>query len=219
MKMKLQTKLLTFGVLLTAVPLLTVSLVILRQNSKMVSVAETESTKLAYADLDHIVTNIYSMCKSQQEVINDRANRTLNAARYVLEGAAVSFSTDKIAWDAVNQNTGTSVRVEIPKMTIGGVTVGPELANSKSLPVVDKVYEMTGGSCTIFQRMNDAGDMLRVCTNITRKDGSRGIGTFMPSVAANGGTDPIISTVIKGETYRGRSLVMVIRLSMRQQRR
>lgn len=48
--MKLQTKLLTFGVLLTAVPLLVVSLVILRQNSQMVNFAETESTKLAYAD-------------------------------------------------------------------------------------------------------------------------------------------------------------------------
>ncbi len=208
MKMKLQTKLLTFGVLLTAVPLLAVSLVIFRQNAKMVNVAEVESTKLAYSDLDHIANNIYSMCKSQQEVINDRANRTLNAARYVLEDAAVSFSTDKVIWDAVNQNTGASARVEMPRMTISGVAVGQELANSKSLPVVDKVYEMTGGSCTIFQRMNDAGDMLRVCTNISKKDGSRAIGTFIPSVAANGGTDPVISTVLKGETYRGRVLVM-----------
>jgi methyl-accepting chemotaxis protein len=208
MKMKLQTKLLTFGVLLTAVPLLAVSLVILRQNSKMVNVAEVESTKLAYADLDHIAANMYSMCKSQQEVINDRANRTLNAARYALEGAAVSFSTDKVTWDAVNQNTGTSARVEMPKMTISGIAVGPELANSKSLPVVDKVYEMTGGTCTIFQRMNDSGDMLRVCTNISKKDGSRAIGTFMPSVAANGATEPVLAAVLKGETYRGRVSIL-----------
>jgi methyl-accepting chemotaxis protein len=208
MKMKLQTKLLTFGVLLTAVPLLAVSLVILKQNAKMVNVAEVESTKLAYADLDHITNNIYSICKSQQEVINDRVNHAINAARYVLEDSSVSFSTDKVTWDAVNQNTGASVRVEMPKMTISGVTVGPELANSTNLPVVDKVREITGGTCTIFQRMNDAGDMLRVCTNITKKDGSRAIGTFMPSVAVNGGADPIISTVIKGETYRGRSLVL-----------
>ena len=115
MKMKLQTKLLTFGVLLTAVPLLVVSLVILRQNSKMVNVAETESTKLAYADLDHIANNIYSICKSQQEVINDRANRSLDAARYVLEGSSVSFSTDNVAWDAVNQDTGTSCVSKCPR--------------------------------------------------------------------------------------------------------
>ena len=91
MKMKLQTKLLTFGVLLTAVPLLVVSLVILRQNSKMVSVAEVESTKMAYADLDHIANNIYSMCKSQQELLQDRVNRSLDAARHVLEETISEF--------------------------------------------------------------------------------------------------------------------------------
>jgi methyl-accepting chemotaxis protein len=79
MKMKLQTKLLTFGVLLTAVPLLAVSLVILRQNAKMVNVAEVESTKLAYVDLDHIANNIYSMCKVQQEQMKDSVNHSVDA--------------------------------------------------------------------------------------------------------------------------------------------
>ena len=208
MKMKLQTKLLTFGVLLTAVPLLVVSLVILRQNSKMVNVAETESTKLAYADLDHIANNITTMCKAQQEAMQDRVNRSLDAARYVLEETSVGFATDSVAWDAVNQGTGASSRVELPKMTIGGVTLGSGLADSKSLPVVDKVREITGCSCTIFQRMNEAGDMLRVCTNVSKKDGSRAIGTFIPAVTANGTTDPVISAVIKGETYHGRAMVV-----------
>ena len=89
----------------------------------------------------------------------------------------------------------------MPKMTIGGVAVGPELADSKSLPVVDKVREITGCSCTIFQRMNEAGDMLRVCTNVTKKDGNRAIGTFMPAVAANGGDRPYY---IRG--YQGRDI-------------
>jgi methyl-accepting chemotaxis protein len=208
MKMKLQTKLLTFGVLLTAVPLLVVSLVILRQNAKMVSVAEAESTKLASADLDHIVSNIYSICKSQQELLQDRVNRSLDAARHVLEETSVGFTTDRVAWDAVNQGTGASLRVELPRMTIGGISLGSELSGSKSLPVVDKVREITGSSCTIFQRMNEAGDMLRVCTNVSKKDGSRAIGTFIPAVMATGTPDPVISTVIKGETYRGRAMVV-----------
>jgi methyl-accepting chemotaxis protein len=208
MKMKLQTKLLTFGVLLTAVPLLAVSVVILRQNSKMVNVAELESTKMAYADLDHIANNISAMCKAQQEGIQDRVNRSLDAARYVLEETPVGFATDSVAWDAVNQVTGTSSRVELPKITIGGIALGSGLAGSKSLPVVDKVREITGSSCTIFQRMNEAGDMLRVCTNVSKKDGSRAMGTFIPAVTANGTTDPVISAVIKGDTYRGRAMVV-----------
>ena len=208
MKIKLQTKLITFGVLLTAIPLLAVSLVILRQNAKMVNVAEAESTKLAYSDLDHIVNNIISMCKAQQEAMQDRINHSLDAAKQVLEETSVSFATDNIAWNAVNQGTGASSRVELPRMTIGGVAVGPEPAGSKSLPVVDKVRDITGSSCTIFQRMNEAGDMLRVCTNVSKKDGSRAIGTFIPAVTATGTPDPVISTIIKGDTYRGRAMVV-----------
>ena len=51
---KLQTKLLACGILLTILPLVVTSLVVLRQNGKMVKVADAESSKATYADLDHI---------------------------------------------------------------------------------------------------------------------------------------------------------------------
>ena len=50
--------------------------------------------------------------------------------------------------------------------------------------------------------------MLRVCTNVSKKDGSRAIGTFIPAVTVNGTPDPVVSAVIKGETYRGRAMVV-----------
>ncbi|MBN2313891.1 MAG: hypothetical protein JXM79_08165, partial [Sedimentisphaerales bacterium] len=59
--MKLQTKLLSIGILLTVIPLLVVSVIIFRQNRKMVQVSDVENTKMAYADLNHIAKGIYAL--------------------------------------------------------------------------------------------------------------------------------------------------------------
>jgi len=75
-------------------------------------------------------------------------------------------------------------------------------------PVVDDVMRLTGQTCTIFQRLNEAGDMIRVCTNVQGKDGRRAIGTFIPRSNPDGAANPVIAAVLKGETYRGRAFVV-----------
>jgi cache 3/cache 2 fusion protein len=47
--------------------------------------------------------------------------------------------------------------------------------------VVDRVRDSVGGTATIFQKTNDRGDMLRVCTNVEKPDGTRAIGTYIPA--------------------------------------
>jgi methyl-accepting chemotaxis protein len=65
-----------------------------------------------------------------------------------------------------------------------------------------------GGACTVFQRMNDAGEMLRVCTNVRKQDGNRAIGTYIPAVQPDGKPNPVVASLLKGETYVGRAFVV-----------
>lgn len=74
--------------------------------------------------------------------------------------------------------------------------------------IVDRVKEIAGGTCTIFQRINDNGDMLRISTNVVKKDGSRAIGTFIPQKNPDGQSNPVVSEVLKGKTFRGRAYVV-----------
>jgi len=65
-------------------------------------------------------------------------------------------------------------------------------------PVVDEVTAMVGCTCTIFQRMNEPGDMLRVAATVKQHDGSRGIGTYIPAVNPDGlRSSQEISKIIK----------------------
>jgi len=207
--MKLQTKLLAIGILVTAVPLVVISAVVFTQNKRMTGVAEEGNTDLAYADLDHIAESIYGMCKAQQEMLQANVTASLNVARSVLDCAGeVQFSSETVTWDTVNQESKSSHRVELPRMMVGETWLGKITSTSDTAPVVDETQKLIGGTCTIFQRMNDAGDMLRVCTNVQKLDGSRAIGTFIPRTNADGKPNPVVARVLQGETYEGRAYVV-----------
>jgi signal transduction histidine kinase len=56
--------------------------------------------------------------------------------------------------------------------------------------------------------MNDTGDMLRVSTNVQTLEGTRAIGTYIPKVNPDGTFNPVVSTLLKGQTYQGRAFVV-----------
>jgi len=206
---KLKTKLLTYGIVLTVLPLIVISIVVLRQNNKMVKVADEESINLAYADLDHIAQNVYAMCKAQQESVQQSVNHALNVARHVLQRTGqVQLATETVAWDAVDQFTNVSTKVDLPKILVGDAWLDKLTDMNKTAPVVDKVQDLVAGTCTIFQRMNESGDMLRVCTNVQKKDGTRAIGTYIPRTNPDGTPNPVVAAVLRGETYEGRAFVV-----------
>ena len=50
--------------------------------------------------------------------------------------------------------------------------------------------------------------MLLVATSVQAADGRRAIGTYIPSRNADGSENPVVSTVLRGETYLGRAFVV-----------
>jgi len=207
--MKLRTKLMSIGILSTVVPLLIMSAIVIRQNIGMTSVAAEGNAKVAFAGLDHTLQGIYGMCKARHDAVQEHVNAGLNVARNLVNKTGkVSFSEKRVSWDAVNQYTKVSSSVMLPKMMVGDIWLGKNRNINKDSPIVDAVKGIVGGTCTIFQRMNGAGDMLRVSTNVVKKDGTRAIGTFIPAVNPDGKPNPVISTVLKGQIFKGRAYVV-----------
>jgi methyl-accepting chemotaxis protein len=171
--------------------------------------ARVEAEKLIDADLDHITDSAYDLIKAQDESIQQKVNHDLNVARYVLrrEGE-VGLMNETTTWNAVNQFTGKSHFVTLPKMAIGKKWLGQNNRLVVETPVVDTVKRLVGGTATIFQRMNSRGDIVRVATNVENSDGKRAIGTFIPAINPDGRPNPVISAVMRGETYRGVAYVV-----------
>ncbi len=208
-KMKLGPKLMTIGVVLTIVPLFILGFSAYLQSRKAIEVSKAESIKLAYTDLDHIAEGVYKMAESQQEVLEKQMLHSLNVARDIVQrSGGFSFTEDRVSWTAINQYTKQPSLVKLKKMLIGFSWLGQTRQASKLVPVVDEVQKLTDVTCTIFQRLNTGGDMLRVATNVLKQDGSRAIGTFIPAINPDGKANPVISTVMKGQTFNGRAFVV-----------
>jgi methyl-accepting chemotaxis protein len=143
-------------------------------------------------------------------ILSEKVLFDLNVARKVLEensGIALS-SKEKVKWNAVNQFSKEVLKEDLPRMMVGDKWLGQAKDFKEGVPVVDQVKKLVGGTCTIFQRMNKQGDLLRVATNVEKLDGSRAIGTYIPAVNPDGSPNPVVSTVMSGKIYSGRAYVV-----------
>ena len=105
--------------------------------------------------------------------------------------AASGPSTATATWTAVNQTTGDDDRRSPCRGSPSATTwLGQNTDPPCRRPSVDRVKALVGGEATIFQRMNDAGDMLRVATTVTTTEGARAVGTYIAATAADGSRQP-----------------------------
>jgi len=212
----LKVKILSLSVLPVTLTALIVIGILLYQKSGITTESRTaqknvteELMAMARGESAKIARDVYLMCRAQQEAVEQKVSYDLNVARDVLSrSGTVSFSEETVEWNAVDQFTKQASTMTLPKMMVGENWLGQNTSMSQTSPLVDKVKEMVGGTCTIFQRMNGAGDMLRVCTNVAKLDGTRAIGTYIPAINSDGKPNPVISVVMRGETFTGRAFVV-----------
>ncbi|TQL01367.1 methyl-accepting chemotaxis protein [Cellulomonas sp. SLBN-39] len=154
---------------------------------------------------DHAVT----LVDTQVDTVGAQVRGDLRVAEQVVaEAGAVTFGAP-VRWSATNQVTGDAQDVTLPALQIGGTWLGQNADVDTPTPVVDGVTDLlSGAAVTVFQRMNDDGDMLRVATTVPNADGARAIGTYIPAVAADGSPTPVVDTLLRGETFSGVAAVV-----------
>ncbi|MBN2645340.1 MAG: Cache 3/Cache 2 fusion domain-containing protein [Desulfuromonadaceae bacterium] len=207
--MKIKTKIIFSSVMLVLMTVLAVLGVALYQKSILSSKVNSEIDSLVRKEAASISRDVYLMCRASQESVQLMVDASLNVARDVLQSAGdVTLSSESAQWSAMNQFTKNAATIDLPKMMVGSTWLGQNREMGVTTPVVDKVKQMVGGTVTIFQRMNEEGDMLRVATNVEKLDGKRAVGTFIPCTNPDGKPNPVVATVLKGQTFRGRAFVV-----------
>ncbi len=209
MKLGILSKLIILGVLLTLVPTLLIWGVNIYEADKSLTFAAKETRILAYKGLEHTVEGIVAMLQSQQELLEQVVEADLNVAiELVKRSGGFSLGEGQWQWSAVNQFTQEAVNVNLPQMYIGETSIPKITDFNTPSELVDDVGRLVGGTCTIFQRINDAGDMLRVATNVKKLDGNRATGTFIPAINPDGKPNPVIGAVMGGKRFVGRAFVV-----------
>ena len=168
-----------------------------------------EVAHLGRQECERVVKDVYRILDTTDSRLRKQLQSCLRFARLTLDRTGqIDFAQETVAWATVNQFSQNREEVKLPKMLVGRQWLGQNRDFKQPSLVVDEVTKVCEASCTIFQRMNDAGDMLRICTSVQGKDGNRAVGTFIPAVASNGSPNAVLASVLKGQTYVGRAKVV-----------
>ncbi|MEM0982890.1 MAG: methyl-accepting chemotaxis protein [Planctomycetota bacterium] len=210
--MRLPTKILALATASAVLPIVAVLAVTGWQRHATSSEFEQVVATAAERELHQAVKGALTTLRTQDEVLREKVSSDLRVAEEVVAtrfgGAIRNDPEQTVTWNAVNQFTKSSDEIELPRFVAGETWLGQVASAKTPAPVVDDIQNLVGGTCTIFQRMNAEGDMLRVATNVEKLDGSRAIGTYIPAKNPDGSPNGVVSTVMRGETFRGRAFVV-----------
>ncbi len=208
--MKIGKKIQLMCVSLVLIVVLSLVVTVAIESKIMNNTASKEILHTADASLQTTVKDIYAMCYAQHEMISQKVKYDLNVARSIInsQGAVTLDTEESVSWNAINQYNKKGTQLDLPKMKVGTNWLGQNSSFSTTSPIVDTVQALVGGTTTIFQKMNNRGDMLRVCTNVKKLDNKRAVGTYIPAVNEDGRPNPVVSKVLSGETFYGRAYVV-----------
>jgi methyl-accepting chemotaxis protein WspA len=210
MKLKLKQKIVIMVMLASLLPVLAMATLTFFQKERLDQTVLEQMRDLSEKNLKDMALNVYNMCRIAHDLILENLSdnvRVMN--KIVADSGGIKKSLQETAeWKAKNQVTGEEQILRLPKMCAGDKWLGQNYNPSTPEPVIDTVEELTGESCTILQRMNERGDMLRVATNVINKDGARAIGTYIPATDQSGNPNPMIAAIVSGKQYTGRVQVL-----------
>ena len=87
--------------------------------------ARAETTRLAYADLNHIAQGIHNVCLAQQQLLEQKVRSDLKVASNAFHRAGqVEFAKENVMWDTVNQFDKSLSRIELPRMMLDKTWLG-----------------------------------------------------------------------------------------------
>jgi methyl-accepting chemotaxis protein WspA len=196
-------------VLAAILPVLVLLLLMQHFRSSVSQRATREMTALVVASLEQTARDTYGLCETANDLLLRRTNPNLAVGMRILaEWGGVSIGGGSVQWRAVNQFTQGTTEVTLPRMLIGGTPATQSRSFQTPSPVVDEISRVTGSTVSIYQRMNEQGDMLRVATTVAEADGSRAVGTYTPAIGPDGTPTAAIASVLRGEVSRGTSFVV-----------
>ncbi|TFV79523.1 methyl-accepting chemotaxis protein [Blastococcus sp. CT_GayMR19] len=182
------------------------------QSGQFAAHAQSDVGALVDQDISRTAGGVYDVVSTQGESTAAKVDSDLAVAQYVL-GQYGGFRIDSnprsepVAWEARNQLSGDVTPIALPRVLAGSQWLGQNGDVAVPTPVVDEIKSMTGATVTIFQK-TPTGDFLRVATNVQAASGARAIGTYIPATNPDGQPNPVVATVLKGETYRGNAFVV-----------
>jgi methyl-accepting chemotaxis protein WspA len=155
-------------------------------------------------NISQIARDVCGLCEITDSIIRRRIQRNLDTAvRLLEEGGGLLVTTNQVSWQAQHQQTEEPMEIQVPLLALGDVPFARNDDPAVRTPLVDEVEELTDMVCSVFQRMNERGDMLRIASSVVSSNGVRVIGSYYPATDVQGQPTALSRSILAGKTYIG----------------
>jgi len=155
-----------------------------------------------------VANSILQMCIAQRRVLYQKLTTDLAVLEKILiSNGGAEFSGLSAEWTITNQFTKENKNLTLDVLQIGFDELRRINSFDEDVPVINEAQELIDGTCSIFQKINEQGDMLLSGTNL-KIDNQRASGYYIPAVFENGEPNPLISTILKKESFIGRAYIV-----------
>lgn len=206
MNLSFRHKIIALATLSALLPVLAAILATLVMETSAEKRIDAEMDRLTRETIAHVCGDIYRLCRTTNRFIQDEVAQAMVAAQTLLaEGAGVRLVAATIEWRVRDEDGGEEKTVTLPALMVNGSIVRPNKELVVPSPVVDRVHQLTGVPCTIYQRMNEQGDMLRVASSVVSADGAArgGVGLYTRIVEEGSSRHQVLERILDGRAYRG----------------
>lgn len=208
--MKLRTRLIGVGLALTVAPLALVSSIAFFRGRTIVGGTASHVETFIKANLDDTLKQVVAMAdalrrtqeKETESLLGIVQQHASEAGGFVVDGKKT------LSWEATNQFDQSRTTLELPLFKMGEKEFGRVTEVSEPALLVDRARLREGATATVFQRMNEQGDMLRIATSVIAASGKRAIGTYIPAKMPDGSPNGVLDKILKGDPYTGRAFVV-----------
>lgn len=166
----------------------------------------SQKKDLVVSEARATVKGVYNFIKNQSVLVEKKLRLEMEVSSRMADdmGGFALLPEKSHAVEAVNQFTQQKRSVSLPGYSLIQGTGNP----SELQELAADISARFGLAATIFQRMDEDGDMLRVATTVRKKDGTFAIGTYIPAVNPDNTKNKVVSTLLSGKVYTGRAFVV-----------
>jgi methyl-accepting chemotaxis protein len=208
-RLSLRQQVSALGTLAALLATVTAAVLVLVNERSASTAVSNEVIGIMQDSLARSAEKTYNICKLSQDFIQQQVDTSLSFGDAALkEAGGIQLTGRSVTWTATNQFSKEKTVIVAPEWGLKGAPLIEDRRFDHPIPVIDDITKKTGQTVTLFQRVNAAGDMLRVATTVVAADGQRGIATFIPAVMPDGTQNLVVKSVLSGQTFRGRAYVV-----------
>jgi methyl-accepting chemotaxis protein WspA len=209
LKINLHLKILLLAVFAGGLTLIVMSLLTVWGEHHVVRQVSEELDGLSRRNLTRITRDVYELCRTSDALMTEQAEETvLRVDTYIQQHGGIALSEQTITTYLPSSSSREGQTVTVPVMLFKDIPFHMETDPNMPSHLADEITAWTGMFFTLFQRINENGDMLRVESSAVTPEGRRATGTVISSTTPDGRVAPLIETILRGDIYKGLNVTL-----------